>query len=201
MFDPKLIEKFTRLETPFYYYDLDLLRETFQHLGQVVAQKSYKIHYALKANSNERILRLVKEHGFGADCVSGNEILRALQVGFDPEDIVFAGVGKTDQEILLALEKGIHCFNCESLQELEVVSEHATATGTVAPVALRLNPDIDARTHHYITTGLEENKFGINLADLDNALARAEKLPGLNLIGLHFHIGSQICEPMWKCRP
>jgi len=194
MFNKELIEKFKTLPTPFYYYDLSLLKETIRQLKAEADRMKYIIHYALKANSNERILNMIKENGFGADCVSGNEILKSIKVGFKSEDIVFAGVGKSDEEIKTALKNNIFCFNVESLQELEVIDSIASSMNKKANIALRINPNIDAKTHHYITTGLEENKFGINSSDLNLVLEKTKSLRNLNLIGLHYHIGSQITD-------
>lgn len=194
MFNSQLIEKFKNCPTPFYYYDLGILEENLKALQKISSSLGYKIHYALKANANERILKLICNYGFGADCVSGNEVKRALQVGFSKNEIVFAGVGKTDQEILLALENEIHCLNCESLQELEVVNYLSQQLGKVTPVSLRLNPGLDAKTHQYITTGLEENKFGIGQVEFNAAITNLARFNHLNLIGLHFHIGSQITD-------
>jgi diaminopimelate decarboxylase len=190
MFDSKIVKRLNQLCTPFYYYDLSLLRETLKQAK--AGAGNYKIHYALKANYEVRILKEMLSVGFGADCVSGGEIKHALGLGFKPEQIVFAGVGKSDMEILLALAAGVFCFNCESPQELEVINQIAGQAGKVAPVALRINPDVDAQTHKYITTGIEENKFGIYLRDLSYILEQLPKLNNLKLVGLHFHIGSQI---------
>lgn len=194
MFNQNRIQQFQSLETPFYYYDLELLKETLSQVKKISEGYGYKVHYALKANSNDRILQIIKDYGFGADCVSGNEIAKALKIGFAPEEIVFAGVGKMDKEIRLALENRIHSFNCESLPEMEVLDQLAGEMSTIAPIALRINPDLDAKTHHYITTGLEENKFGIYFEDLEAALSRLKRLKSLKLIGLHFHIGSQVTD-------
>ncbi len=194
MFSKEIISKFNEIETPFYYYDLALLKKTLKELIKESSKRNYKIHYALKANSNDRILRIISEHGLGADCVSGNEITKAVSTGFKNEDIVFAGVGKSDEEIKIALENNIFCFNVESLQELEVIDSFASSMDKKANIALRINPNIDAKTHQYITTGLEENKFGINSSDLNTVIEKLNSLPGLNLIGLHFHIGSQITD-------
>jgi len=180
--------------TPFYLYDLELLGRTLDLAQTEATQYGYQIHYALKANANGPILEHILARGFGADCVSGNEVKRALEAGFSPEHIVFAGVGKSDAEINLALEVGIFCFNCESGQELEVMQELAAAQGKTAQVALRINPNVDAYTHKHITTGLEENKFGINVWELDALLPQLAQWPNLQLIGLHFHIGSQITD-------
>ncbi|MDZ4664269.1 MAG: diaminopimelate decarboxylase [Bacteroidota bacterium] len=191
MFTKQRIDQFSSKETPFYFYDIDLLKKTLDAVKKA-APKEYHIHYALKANSNTKILKLIKEAGFGADCVSGNEVKRAYECGFTPADIVFAGVGKSDAEINYALDKDIFCFNVESKAELSVINELATAKNKKAKVALRINPNVDAHTHKYITTGLEENKFGINPYEFEDVLALIKQLPNIELIGLHFHIGSQI---------
>lgn len=179
-------------ETPFYYYDLGLLKATLDRVKECSAHDGYKLHYAVKANANPTILRLIASYGLGADVVSGGEIQSALDAGFRPEDIVFAGVGKSDWEIKLALDKGIGCLNVESLPELEVIEQLASEKRVIANIALRVNPNIDAHTHHYITTGLSENKFGIALEQLDDLIERAKSSKWISLTGLHFHIGSQI---------
>ena len=188
------LERFASIETPFYYYDMDLLRSTLSEAASVSGRYGYKVHYAVKANANSEILDEVRRAGLGVDCVSGNEIKAALRSGFDPSGIVFAGVGKTDREIVTALKAGISCFNVESAAELEVIDEVAGIMGVKADIAFRVNPNVNAHTHHYITTGLEENKFGIGLWELESIIAKAEQLPNVNLEGLHFHIGSQILE-------
>lgn len=189
-----LVSSFKQLETPFFYYDLNLLDDTLNAVKEHGLSRDYHIHFALKSNNNKRILNLIREAGMGADCVSGNEILLALDVGFKAKDIAFAGVGKTDEEIKIGLEHDIFCFNCESLQEIEVINELAEEMGKSARIALRLNPNVDAKTHKYITTGLEENKFGINETELDTVLDRLQFLNNIDLIGIHFHIGSQILK-------
>jgi diaminopimelate decarboxylase len=184
---------FANVDTPVYHYDLSLLRETLQAVRNASKSRSdFNVHYAVKANTHPVILREVANAGFGADTVSMGEIKAAVESGFAPEKIVFAGVGKTDKEIDYALSIGIGCFNVESLPELEVISQIAAQRGAVANVAIRVNPNIDAHTHHYITTGLAENKFGISLEMLDSVIERAYALPAVKLVGLHFHIGSQI---------
>ena len=188
------IDLFKDTPTPFYYYDLELLRRTLAELKAAIPSPAYKVHYAMKANANPDVLAEIHAAGLGIDTVSGNEIKAAIDAGFAPEKIVFAGVGKTDAEINLALAAGIGCFNVESVPELEVISALAVKAGKVANVALRVNPDIDAHTHHYITTGLAENKFGINMDLLDSVIDLALTLPGVCLTGLHFHIGSQITD-------
>ncbi len=194
MFEKSLVDKLNKIETPFYYYDLGLLQRNLAELEAAAAQFGYKVHYALKANVDLRILELIRKHGIGADCVSGNEVRRALEAGFPQNEIVFAGVGKTDREIRFALENRIHSFNCESLQEIEVIEGLADLMGIPAPVALRLNPNLEANTHHYITTGREENKFGIAFQELDDALQLLKKAKWVKLLGIHFHIGSQITD-------
>jgi diaminopimelate decarboxylase len=182
------------IKTPSYFYDLSVLEKTLDELKSLERKFDFHIHYALKANSNNEILDLIQKKGFGADCVSGNEIKRALECGFDASKTVFAGVGKTDDEINIALENDILCFNCESIPEIEVINELASKQNKVAQIALRLNPNIDAYTHKYITTGLEENKFGINAYELDDIIELLKTLSHVKLIGLHFHIGSQIVD-------
>ena len=184
--------KFETLRTPFYYYDTALLRRTLDVLKEEAGKYGYKIHYAVKANANPVLLKIISSYGLGADCVSWNEIDRAIKCGFKPDTIVFAGVGKSDYEIENALKTGIFCFNCESVQELEVIDSIAAKIGLTANIALRINPYIDAHTHHHITTAVEDSKFGIALEDIDAAADLAAHLPNLNLTGIHFHIGSQI---------
>jgi len=190
----ELNSNFKEIPTPFYYYDIDLLRNTLDALKLEADKYGYHVHYAFKANSNKRILSEIKQKGLGADCVSGNEVKKAIELGFDSSDIVLAGVGKTDDEINFSLDHDIFCFNCESIQELEVINELANAKNKTANIALRINPNVNANTHKHITTGLEENKFGINLSEIDDALEVVQKSSNLNLIGLHFHIGSQITD-------
>ncbi|WP_317897418.1 diaminopimelate decarboxylase [Aurantibacillus circumpalustris] len=191
MFTKKLIEHFNTLETPFYYYDTELLEKTLTAIKKS-SPKEYHIHYALKANAHPTLLNYIKEAGFGADCVSGNEVKRAIECGFDNKKIVFAGVGKSDKEINYALDHSIFCFNVESLHELQILNQLSKNKNVTANIALRINPNVDAYTHKYITTGLEENKFGINPYEFDQVLLELKNLEHLNLIGLHFHIGSQI---------
>ena len=182
-----------RRETPFYYYDLALLDKTVNAaLNASSVNPKFRLHYAMKACTDPEVLRHIARAGLGADTVSGGEILRAVETGFPASKIMFAGVGKTDKEIDIALEQGIEAFNVESIPELENISERASLKGMTANVALRVNPEIDAHTHHYITTGLAENKFGINLSSLDKAVHAALSLPAIKLVGLHFHIGSQV---------
>ena len=189
------VGRFASLRTPFYYYDMGLLARTLDELrAQMARYPDYRMHYAVKANFNPGILKAIAAAGLGADCVSGGEVQAALEAGFAAKDIVFAGVGKADWEINLALEAGIGRFNVESLPELEVLDALAGAWGAVAPVSLRVNPDIGAHTHANITTGLAENKFGIAYEMLEEVIRRALSLEHVAFKGLHFHIGSQILE-------
>lgn len=191
MFSEQHIKTFETIETPFYYYDTTLLQKTIDAIKKA-APSSYHIHYALKANAHPKILEIIRSANFGADCVSGNEVKRAVECGFNSNEIVFAGVGKSDKEINYALDHSIFCFNVESIHELQIINELAKSKNKIANVALRINPNVDAYTHKYITTGLEENKFGINPYEFDEVLTELKNLSNINLIGLHFHIGSQI---------
>ena len=188
------IQKLREIQTPFYFYDTDVLRNTLELIKKESAKYNYHIHYAIKANANSRMLSIIHEYGLGVDCVSGGEIKAALQAGFPAEKIVYAGVGKDDWEIELGLDNNIFCFNVESIPELEIINELAKAKNKTASVALRVNPEIDAHTHHHITTGLKENKFGINLSQLNDVIDRLKTLDNIKLIGLHYHIGSQVTD-------
>jgi diaminopimelate decarboxylase len=187
-----IIEKFRDVETPFYYYDLDVLRSTLEIVKKESDNSGYKVHYAIKANSNPRILKIISSYGFGADCVSWNEIDAAITAGFNTSEIVFAGVGKTDKEINAALKADIFCFNCESIPEIEVINQLASLQNKTAQIALRINPYIEAHTHKYITTGIEESKFGINTWEIEEVIKKLSHYKHIRLIGIHFHIGSQI---------
>ena len=189
------VEKLQQIETPFYYYDAELLRETLRSIN-AEAQKhdGFVVHFAVKANANPRVLRIIREAGLGADCVSGGEIEASVKAGFPSSKIVYAGVGKADWEINLGLDNDIFCFNVESIPELEVINELAAARGKTARVAFRLNPNVGAHTHANITTGLAENKFGIAMRDMLSVIGEAEKLSNVKFVGLHFHIGSQILD-------
>lgn len=189
------VEKFNSIQTPFYYYDKAILQQTLDAINAEAGKyEGYKVHYAVKANVDPALLGIVNASGLGCDCVSGGEVERCLMSGFAPSKIVFAGVGKADWEINLALDANIACFNVESEPELEVIDALAGAKGKMANVALRVNPNVDAHTHKYITTGLSENKFGISMEMLDEVVDKALELRNINLIGLHFHIGSQLLE-------
>jgi len=189
------IEKFKALQTPFYYYDTELLRQTLRTINSEAGRhEGFIVHYAVKANANPRLLRIIREAGLGADCVSGGEIEAAIRAGFPASKIVYAGVGKSDWEINLGLDNDIFCFNVESIPELEVINELAAARQKTARVALRINPNVGAHTHANITTGLAENKFGIAMRDMEHVIEHAATMPHVKFVGLHFHIGSQILD-------
>jgi diaminopimelate decarboxylase len=190
----KYLGKFKELPTPFYFYDLDVLRNALEIIKDESLKYGTKVHYAVKANSNPRLLQIISSYGFGADCVSMNEIERSVSNGFKPSEIVFAGVGKTDKDIEAALEARISCFNCESTAEIEVINSLALKHSTVANIALRINPNVEAHTHKYITTGIEESKFGINIQDLPEVITLLAGLKNTCLKGIHFHVGSQITK-------
>ncbi len=193
-FNPAVYERLLQLPSPFYLYDLSLLQQTLKSVKQEADAFNYKVHYALKANNNDRILREIKATGLGIDCVSGAEVEKAIEAGFSANEIILAGAGKNDHEIEIALGNNIACINCESIQELIVIAEIAKAQNKIASIALRINPGIDARTHSYITTGIEATKFGIHEKDVDNALNLIKENAFLKLTGLHIHIGSQITD-------
>ena len=189
------IEKLQSIQTPFYYYDAEVLRQTLRTINEEAGKhEGFVVHYAVKANANPKILRIIREAGMGADCVSGGEIEASVKAGFLNNKIVYAGVGKADWEINLGLDNDIFCFNVESIPELEVINELAAAKGKTARVAFRLNPNVGAHTHANITTGLAENKFGIAMRDMLDVIAEADKLTNVKFVGLHFHIGSQILD-------
>ena len=189
------LEKFRELETPFYYYDMKVLRDTLAVINQEAGKyDNYHVHYAVKANANPKVLNIIREAGLGADCVSGGEVRAAVRAGFPSHKIVYAGVGKTDKEINYSLDHDIFCFNVESVPELEVINELAAAKNKVAQVAFRINPNVGAHTHANITTGLAENKFGISMEDMDTVIEMAQQMNHVKFVGLHFHIGSQILD-------
>ena len=194
LFNHTQLENIKELETPFYYYDLNLLDETLEQAKRAADKRGFHVHYALKANFNERVLERIQAKGFGADCVSGNEVQKSIDCGFPANQITFAGVGKSDKEIILSLKQGIFAFNVESIQEMEVINELAGKLGVIGRVSLRINPNVDAHTHHYITTGLDENKFGVPTSELERAAAVIRNCEHVELVGLHFHVGSQITD-------
>lgn len=193
------IARFEALETPFYYYDMEVLSDTLRAVNTErsaveCSNAPFTVHYAIKACSTPEVLQMIAQAGLGADCVSGGEVKAAIEAGFAAEKIVFAGVAKSDKEIRYALEQGIFCFNVESMEELEVISALASEMGVRARVCLRINPNINAHTHDKITTGLSENKFGIPMRFLNQAVELCYRLPEIDFLGLHFHIGSQITD-------
>ncbi|MDX9812799.1 MAG: diaminopimelate decarboxylase [Bacteroidales bacterium] len=194
MITKEIITRFRDLKTPFYYYDLDVLHQTLKLVSEESVRTGFRVHYAIKANPNPRLLKIIASYGIGADCVSGNEIASALDAGIDPSMIVFAGVGKTDSDIRFALKNNIYCFNCESIPEIEVINQLAAEEKMTADIALRINPYVEAYTHKYITTGIEESKFGINTWELEEVLANLDRMNNVHLMGIHFHIGSQITK-------
>jgi len=189
------ISRFESIRTPFYYYDTELLRRTLRTINDEAGRhEGFVVHYAVKANANPKLLKIIREAGLGADCVSGGEIEASIAAGFPGSKIVFAGVGKADWEIQLGLDQDIFCFNVESIPELEVINQLAEQRGKTARVAFRLNPNVGAHTHANITTGLAENKFGIAMRDMLSVIEHAQQLKNVKVVGLHFHIGSQILD-------
>lgn len=189
------VEQFAQLCTPFYYYNTKILQDTLDTIKtQLKGLDQFVVHYAMKANVNPEILKIINKNGFGVDCVSGGEINAAILSGFPAGKIVYAGVGKADWEIELGLELDIFCFNVESIAELEVINEIAERMEKKARVCLRLNPNVKAHTHANIATGQAENKFGIAMQDLDKVMDSLKSMNAIEFIGLHFHIGSQILD-------
>jgi len=186
--------KFRDLPTPFYYYDLDNLHSVCHTVKEGSEKTGIRVHYAIKANANPRLLSIIASYGFGADCVSFNEIRCAVTAGFKASEVVFAGVGKSDRDIADALDTEILCFNSESIQEIEVIDLIAGQKGKIANIALRINPYVEAHTHKYITTAVPESKFGLNTWELSEVLDRMMSLKNVRLTGIHFHIGSQITK-------
>ena len=194
MLSRQVSEKLAGHETPFYFYDMDLLRQTLDSVVWAASKYNFKIHYAIKANYDPRILEVIREYGLGIDCASGNEVRCAIEAGFDPKTIVYAGVGKKDKEIRYAIEQGIFAINCESLQELEVIDGMAAELGKVVDCGLRVNPDIDPKTNHCIDTGQADSKFGISYEKVLEQAEWIQSLKNINIKGMHLHIGSQIRE-------
>lgn len=188
----RLPANYNTLETPYYFYDIELLNNTIETALKACRDNNFRIHYAMKANANSEILKTINRHNIGIDCVSGNELKKALECGFNSSDIVFAGVGKNDNEIRLAINSNIHAINVESEEELEVINTISGELNKVTDIALRVNPDIDAGTHKHITTGTNHNKFGISIPDIHRIAECSYKFKNVKIIGLHFHIGSQI---------
>jgi len=189
-----LREAAERFGTPLFVYSRSAIEEAWRAYEAAFAPVPHRICYAVKANGNGAILKLLAELGAGADIVSGGEMLAALRAGFPPQRIVFAGVGKTDEELALGLERGIGEFNAESEQEIRRLSRVAVTRGTVARVSLRVNPDIDPQTHPYISTGLREAKFGVPIGIAGDILRRSRSLAGVQVVGVQCHLGSQITD-------
>lgn len=194
MENKNLWRQFSAEQTPFYLYDFNVLRKVLAEATKWSRRFGYKLHYALKANANPELLNVIRQYGIGADCVSGNEVKHAVNCGFHSHNVVFAGVGKTDEEISLALKTRIFSFNVESCQELDVINELAQKEGTTASVAIRVNPDVNPYTHEYISTGHSRNKFGIPHTELKSVLVKIHQMEHVQFVGLHFHIGSQIIQ-------
>ena len=194
MLSRQIADKLRKYETPFYLYDMDLLRQTLESAVSVASKYGFVIHYAVKANYDPHILRLIKEYGLGVDCASGNEVRCAIEAGFDPKGIVYAGAGKRDKELRYAVEQGIFAINCESIQELGLIDAIAAELGKVQDVALRINPDIDPKTNKCIDTGQADSKFGISYEEVIASLDYIKALQHVRIAGIHLHIGSQIRE-------
>ncbi len=189
------IEQFRQIETPFYYYDTALLRQTLKTIVEESGRyERFHVHYAIKANANPKILSIIGQAGLGADCVSGGEIKAAIAAGIPGNKVVFAGVGKSDWEIETGLKHNIFSFNVESIPELDVINALAAQHNKIARIAFRINPNVGAHTHANITTGLAENKFGISMRDMAGVIDYAKTLKNVKFVGLHFHIGSQILD-------
>ena len=190
MFQSELVKRFINLSTPFYYYDLEILEKNLLNLKNSL--KPYnKVHFSVKSNTNPRILSVIKNFNLGIDAVSANEIKHCINLGFTPRDIVFAGVGKSDEEIEYGIINNISYFNVESLQELEVIDSISKKFSKKTTVSIRINPNIKSETHKKIQTGSSDDKFGIDLNDISH-IPKLRKLENINITGLHFHIGSQI---------
>ena len=194
MLSRKVAAQLKELETPFYLYDINLLRQTLESVMSESKKYDYKVHYAIKANNDDYLLSIIKEYGVGIDCASGNEVRKAIEMGFEPQTIVYAGVGKRDKEIRYAIEQGILAINCESIEELQVVNQIAGEMGVKADVGLRVNPDIDPKTNRCIDTGQADSKFGISYDEILENVDLIKALENINIIGIHIHIGSQIRE-------
>ena len=194
MLSRKVAAQLREIETPFYLYDINLLRQTLESVVYESNKYNYKLHYAIKANNDDYLLSIIKEYGVGIDCASGNEVRKAIEMGFDPKSIVYAGVGKRDKEIRYAIEQQILAINCESIEELQVVNQIAQDLGVKADIGLRVNPDIDPKTNHCIDTGQADSKFGISYDEILENVELIKSLENINIIGIHIHIGSQIRE-------
>ena len=194
MLSRQIAQKLRGYETPFYLYDMALLRQTLESVVYESKRYGYHLHYAIKANYDDRILEVIREYGLGIDCASGNELRKAIESGFNPRQIVYAGVGKRDKELRYAIEQKILAINVESIEELHLVNRLSAEAGTTTDVALRINPDIDPKTNHCIDTGQADSKFGISYEEILDEAETLKTLSNINIIGIHLHIGSQIRE-------
>ena len=194
MLSRKIASQLKGIETPFYLYDINLLRQTLESVVYESNKYNYKVHYAIKANNDDYLLSIIKEYGIGIDCASGNEVRKAIESGFEPKSIVYAGVGKRDKEIRYAIEQNILAINCESIEELQVINTIAAELGKKADIGLRINPDIDPKTNRCIDTGQADSKFGISYEEIMDNIEWIKSLENINIIGIHIHIGSQIRE-------
>lgn len=194
MLSRKVASQLKELETPFYLYDINLLRQTLESVVYESNKYNYKVHYAIKANNDDYLLSIIREYGLGIDCASGNEVRKAIESGFAPETIVYAGVGKRDKEIRYAIEQGILAINCESIEELQVINQIAGEMGRRPSIGLRINPDIDPKTNRCIDTGQADSKFGISYEEIIENIDTIKALENIDIIGIHIHIGSQIRE-------
>jgi len=191
MFNNDLLNKFQSINTPFYYYDINILKANLEALKNSINNKN-KVHFALKSNFNNKILDIINSYGFGIDAVSGNEIKKAIEVGFKSEDIVFAGVGKKDSEIQFSIDNNISYLNSESFQEIEIINKISSKSNKITPISIRINPNIKTQTHKHIQTGYRNNKFGIDINDLNEVIDYSNKFKNIEIVGFHFHLGSQI---------
>lgn len=192
MLSRQVADKLQQKETPFYFYDLGLLERTLDTLTTEAAKYGYTIHYAIKANCDPRVVETIRRYGVGIDCASGNEVKCAIEAGFDPKKVVYAGVGKRDKEIRYAIDHDIFCINCESLEEMHVIDRIAAEAGRKVTVGVRVNPDIDPKTNHCIDTGQADCKFGISYEEVQSKVSEILSLEHLDVRGIHLHIGSQI---------
>ena len=192
MFSSELLKKFTELPTPFYFYDTDILRENLKSLSNCLKTNN-KVFFSVKSNTNPKILNIISDHKLGIDAVSFNEIKHCLRNGFIADDIVFAGVGKTDKEIEDGIKCNISCFNVESFQELDLINKLSKKQSKKTNVSIRINPNITSDTNKKIQTGSDEDKFGIDIKDI-NHIPELSKLSNIDITGIHFHIGSQLLD-------
>jgi len=192
MFSSELLKKFTKLQTPFYFYDTDILRDNLKSLSNCLKTNN-KVFFSVKSNTNQKILNIINNYQLGIDAVSFNEIKHCLRNGFRADDIVFAGVGKTDKEIEDGIKSDISCFNVESFQELDLINNLSKKQSKKTNVSIRINPNIRCDTNKKIQTGSDEDKFGIDLKDI-NHIPELSKLSNIDITGIHFHIGSQLLD-------